>query len=205
MRWVLFLALAGNIFCQTRPDALVEYRNQNYERAVAICLSEIAENPNNVESHVVISWSLVSLGRFRDAMVYANAGRRLSRYDPRIIQIQGEIHFFEGRNVEALQLLQEYINLAPEGQRIDRVYYLIGEIYIRLGRFRHADIALTTALQWVPGNADWWTRLAYARENIGDLSEAAAAYNQALALNSQLVDARYGLDRVRQAMASRAR
>ena len=201
---ILFLA-GPELSSQTAPDAVAEYRNSNYERAAAICLNEISVNPNNIESYVVLCWSLVSLGRYSEAMNYARIGRNLNRYDPRIIQILGEINYYEGRNTEALLLFQEYISLAPQGQRIDRVYYLIGEIYIRLGRFRYADIALTTAVHWVPGNAAWWTRLAYARENAGDLPEAAIAYNQALALNPQLTDAQRGLDRVRQAMALRTR
>jgi predicted Zn-dependent protease len=129
-------------------------------------------------------------------------GRGISRYDPRVIEILGEINYYEGRNAEALQYFQEYINLAPEGQRIETVYYFLGEIYIRLGRFRHADIALSTAVHWMPGNASWWTRLAYARESAGDLQEAVAAYERALSLNSQLTDARRGLTRVRQSLNS---
>jgi len=200
---LMVLLIAGNLAAQTRPDALAEYRNENFEQAIIICRNEIAANPGNIESHVVICWSLIRLGRYSEAMNYALAGRNLNRYDPRIIEILGEINYYEGRNTEALLLFQEYVNLAPEGQRIDRVYYLIGEIYIRLGRFRLADIALSTAVHWVPGNAEWWTRLAYARESAGDLSEAAAAYNRALSLNSQLADALRGLDRVRQAMIPR--
>jgi tetratricopeptide (TPR) repeat protein len=196
---VLFF-LAGQVFSQNVPDALADYRNRNYLRAVEICRNEIALNARNLESHVVICWSLISLGRYTEAMTYAQAGRNISRYDPRLIEILGEIYYYEGRNAEALQYFQEYVNLAPAGQRIDMVYYYFGEIYIRLGRFRLADIALTTAVHWVPGNADWWTRLAYARENAGDLSEAAVAYNQALNLNPQLADARRGLERVRQAI-----
>jgi tetratricopeptide (TPR) repeat protein len=199
-----FLAFWGSgvIFAQTRPDALVEYRNGNYERAVSICINEIAANPANLESHVVICWSLIRLGRYRDAMTYAMAGWNISRYDVRIIEILGELNYYEGRNQEALQYFQEYINLAPEGQRIDMAYYFIGEIYIRLGRFRHADIALSTAVHWVPGNAAWWIRLAYARESAGDLSEALTAYERALSLDSRLADARRGLDRVRRRQAA---
>jgi predicted Zn-dependent protease len=103
-------------------------------------------------------------------------------------------------NNEALQYFQEYISMTPEGQRIEMVYYYMGEIFIRQGRFRHADIALTTAVHWVPGNAAWWVRLAYARENAGDLSNALEAYEKALALNAQLTDAQRGIDRVRRAM-----
>jgi tetratricopeptide (TPR) repeat protein len=206
--WLLllgpFFALipAPSLQAQTRPDALLEYRNGNYERAVAICKDEIAQNTGSLDSHVVICWSLLRLNRLEEAAVYARAGRNLSRYDVRITEILGEISYFEGRNAEALLYFQEYINLAPEGQRIDTVYYFLGEIYIRLGRYRHADIALSTAVHWMPGNAAWWARLAYARENAGDLAEAVAAYERALALDSQLSDARRGLERARRALSS---
>jgi tetratricopeptide (TPR) repeat protein len=199
---VAFLLQTSALFPQTqgRPDAVMEYRNGNYERSIAICKDEIRSNPRNLDAHVVISWSLIRLNRYQEALEYARMGRGISRYDPRIIEILGEINYYEGRNPEALQYFQEYINLAPEGGRIDSVYYFLGEIYIRLGRFRHADIALSTAVHWLPGNAAWWTRLAYARENAGELQEAVTAYERALSLNSQLADARRGLTRVRQAL-----
>jgi tetratricopeptide (TPR) repeat protein len=202
---------------QTRADALVEYRNGNYEAAVAVCKNELAVNGGNLESHVVICWSLITLGRYEEALGYARNGRVLSRYDPRIVEILAEIAYYQGRNQEALEYFQEYVNLAPEGGRIDQVYYFLGEIYIRLGRFRHADIALSTAVHYVPGNAAWWTRLAYARENAAgprppgrqeqtryamELQEALRAYEQALSLNAQYADARRGMDRVRQALAA---
>lgn len=189
------------LFAQTRPDALQAFREGNYERSVQICRAEIAENPNNLESHVVISWALIRLGRFNEAMNYALAGRRISRYDLRIINSLGEISFFMGRNNEALQFFQEFLTLAHEGTRVNTVYYYIGEIFIRQGRFRHADVALSTAVHWSPGNALWWTRLGFARENAGDLREAVVAYERALSLNPQLVDAQRGLERVRQALA----
>jgi tetratricopeptide (TPR) repeat protein len=188
---------------QNQPDALVEYRNRRYESAAAICKDELSVNPNNLESHVVLCWSLISLGRYEEALDYARRGRNLSRYDPRVVEILGEIGYYQGRNQDSLEFFQEYVNLAPEGGRIDMVYYFIGEIYIRMGRFRHADIALSTAVHYVPGNAAWWTRLAYARENAGELQEAVRAYQQALSLNAHYPDARRGLDRTRQAMAIR--
>ena len=188
-------------FSQPVPDALQEYRNGNYQRSVEICLYEIAVNPNNLESHVVISWSLMRLGRYSDAMDYALSGRRISRYDLRITHTLGEISYFLGQNQEALQFFQEYVNLAPEGVRVETAYYYMGEIFIRMGLYQHADIALTTAVYWIPGNALWWTRLAYARENAGDLQQAVTAYSRALSLNPQLGDAQRGLERVRQALA----
>jgi tetratricopeptide (TPR) repeat protein len=200
---LFFMAAASVGFSQVRPDALVEYRQGNFERAIQICREEIEADSTNLESYVVASWSFVRLGRYEEALRFARTARTLSRYDARVAEILGEIYFYQGNNNEALQYFQEYVNLAPGGQRIETVYYLMGEIYIRQGRYRHADIALSTAVHWLPGNAAWWTRLAFARENAGELMEAVTAYERALALNSQLSDARRGLDRVRQSLGNR--
>jgi len=198
---IFFLIPASGVFAQTRPDALAEYRVGNYERSVQICRDEIAENANSMESHVVICWSLIRLGRYDEALRYARAGRAINRFDVRITQILGEVHYYQGLNNEALQFLQEYASNAPEGQRIDQVYFLMGEIFIRQGKFRHADIALSTAVHWMPNNASWWVRLGFARENARDSSSAIEAYDRALALNSQLADAQRGIDRIRQNMS----
>ncbi|MCL2764119.1 MAG: tetratricopeptide repeat protein [Treponema sp.] len=200
---LLLSVLSFNIHAQARPpDALAEYRAGNFERSVQICRDEIAINPNNLESHVVICWSLIRLNRFEEAMRYARAGRAIHRFDVRITQILGEINYYLGRNDEALQFFQEYAQSAPEGARIDQVYYFMGEIYIRQGKFRHADIALSTAVHWVPGNAAWWVRLAYTRESAGELSSAMEAYERALSLNSQLSDAQRGIERIRRTMGA---
>jgi tetratricopeptide (TPR) repeat protein len=207
LRGICFFAFALCAFqlvAQTGPDALAEYRQGNFQRAAEICQVEITENPNNLDSHVVICWSLLKLGRYNEALRYAQAGRALNRYDVRITEILGEVNYFQGKNGESLQYFQEYVTSSPEGQRIESAYFYMGEIYIRQGKFRHADIALTTAVHWLPGNAAWWARLAYARENAGDFQEAVSAYERALALNPQLGDAQRGLERTRQALASRS-
>jgi len=201
-RFLLFIFLLGLSFAaysQNRPpDALAEYKAGNYERAIQICRAEIDDNPANLESHVVICWSLIRLNRTEEALRFASSGRALSRFDVRLIEIMGEIYYLQGKNNEALKYFQEYTSLAgPEGGRIDTVYYYMGEIYIKQGKFRHADIALTTAVHFVPGNAAWWVRLAYARENAADYSSAIEAYERALSLDSKLNDAQRGLDRIR--------
>jgi tetratricopeptide (TPR) repeat protein len=198
----LFVFTAASYAQNRSPDALVEYRAGNFERAIQICRAEIDENPSNIESHVVICWSLIRLNRYDEALRFARAGRAINRYDTRIIEILGEVHYYLGMNNDALAYFQEYISMAPEGQRIEMVYFYMGEIFIRQGKFRHADIAFTTAVHWVPGNASWWARLAYTRENSGDLASAAEAYERALSLNSQLTDAQRGLERIRRTMGA---
>jgi tetratricopeptide (TPR) repeat protein len=194
------LFLTGTLNAQTKPDALLEYRGGNYSAAAEICRAEIQADRQNIESYVVLCWSLLKMGQFDTVRSFAETALSISPYDVRLLEIMGEINYYQGRNIEALKYFQDYINLAPEGQRIDTVYYYCGEIYIRLGRFQHADIALSTALHYVPGNAHWQTRLAYARENSGNLREAAAVYEKALSLDPQLADAQRGLARVRSAL-----
>ncbi|MDR0909414.1 MAG: tetratricopeptide repeat protein [Spirochaetaceae bacterium] len=202
--FALLLLATQLVFSQNtlnKPDALNAYRRGDYQGAMNICLAELADNPGNIESHVVICWSLIALGRYEEARTYGLQGLTLSRYDNRLIEIMGESNYYLGRNNDALRYFQEYINMAPDGTRIGNVYYYMGEVYIRLGRFRHADIALSTAVYYLPGNANWWSRLAYARENAGDYSQAVSAYEQALSLDASLTDASRGLARVRQAMS----
>ena len=196
----LFLSALPALWAQlnARPQtALQAFRNGRFEEAVQISKNEISINPNNLELYIILSRSLVNLGRYEESRSYALAGRSISRYDPRLIEILGEIYFFQGRNNEALQYFQEYISLAPQGDQMFMAYYYIGEIFIRQGRYRRADIALSTAVYYMPRNALWWARLAYARENAGEYRSALTAYEQALALDENLSDARHGRDRTR--------
>ena len=196
----LFLSVHPALWAQlnARPQtALQAFRNGRFEEAVQIARNEVAVNPNNLELYIILSRSLVNLGRYEEGRTYALAGRSISRYDPRLIEILGEVYYFQGRNNEALQYFQEYISLAPQGERVFMAYYYIGEIFIRQGRYRRADIALSTAVYYIPHNAIWWARLAYARENAGEFRSALTAYEQALTLNENLSEARNGRDRTR--------
>jgi len=199
----LLLLCAAAAPAQARPDALAEFRLGNLERAVEISMGEIGANGRGMDAYVVLCWALIGLGRHEEALRFANTARAINRHDPRVIEILGEVYFFLGNNAQALRYFQHYVTISPEGGRIHLVYYFLGEIFIRTGMFRHADIALTTAVHKRPGNAEWWARLAFARENAGDLLQAVAAYERALALNPRLADARRGLDRARRALAGR--
>ena len=189
--------LSINCLCaQTQADALALYREAKYSDAIDICLAEIQANPSNVESHVVLCWSLVGAGRYDEASKWAVKGRTLSNYDPRLIEIQAESNYYLGSNDQSLKLFQEYISYAPNGSRISPTYYFMGEIYLRLGKFRHADMALSSALQLDGSNPLWWVRLGYAREMAKDYRYSLDAYNKALVLNASLQDAIRGRDRV---------
>jgi tetratricopeptide (TPR) repeat protein len=190
------IALASAAVAQTQVDALELYRQGNFAEAADACFTEISANPRNVESHVVLCWALVELGRYADTVTWSIKGRQLSNYDPRLIEIQAEAKYYLGANDESLRLFQEYISYAPNGSRISATYYFMGEIYLRQAKFRHADMAFSSAVQLDGQNAQWWSRLGYAREMAKDYRFSLEAYNKAISLNGALQDAARGRDRV---------
>ena len=107
--FLLLLTLSALLPAQTKPDALKAYREGRYNDAVTICLDEIAADPSNVESYAVLSWALVEAKRYEEAENWAKKGHALSKYDPRLIEILAEAHYYLGNNQQSLRLFQEYI------------------------------------------------------------------------------------------------
>ncbi len=197
---LLVSLIITGITAQEERDALAHYRDGEYEEAIAVCLEELEAMPRRMDAHVVLGWSLLRLGRYEEALERGREAYRIAPGDYRIIEILGEANFYLGNNLRALQHFEEYTVLAPTGDRIDMVYYFMGEIFIRLGEYNHADIAFTTAVYHSPNIARWWSRLGYAREMAADYVYALEAYNQALELNPSYNEALRGKDRVMEKM-----
>lgn len=192
--FLLLILFCTPVFARNDPFEL--YRNGRYQNAIDSALNMLKDNERNIDLYVVLCWSLIALERYESAANYAVRGRIVSRYDPRIVETLGEALFHLGQNLEALRLFEEYVQLAPEGARIDQAYYHMGELYIRLGHFRHADISLSMAVRYQPGNSLWWLRLGYAREEAKEREYAIRAYSRVLELSPQSLDAKMGLERL---------
>ncbi len=196
--FLLTLSFSFNIFSQgAKRDALVLYHNGNYLDAIQICEQEITDNPNRVDSYVVLCWSLVANKQYAEAEQRAEAGLKISPYDLRLIEIFGESKYYLGKNNGALEQFQKYAATASEsGARIGAAYYYMGEIYIRQAKYQHADISLSMAVKKEPLRDRWWARVGFAREMAGNYAEALQAYDEALKLNSTSYDASRGRERV---------
>ena len=192
---LLCLVVPAVLTAQERPDALAMYRQGEYEKAINVCLNELEESPRNMNSFTVLGWSLIALKRYQEALDYAMEGLEISRYDHRVVEIAAEANFYLGKNLDALKYFEEYTVIAPTGDRIGMVYYFMGEVFIRIGEYNHADIAFSTAVYHRPNIARWWARLGYAREMAEDYLFALNAYDQALKLNPSLSDALRGKER----------
>lgn len=199
---VFFFALCPSLGAQ-QEDALLLYQQGQYNRAVEVCLRELQERDRDqakrrMDSYTVLGWSYLKLGEYEKALSSAKEARKEIRYDIRVIEVEGEAYYYLGKNTEALALFEEYVSLSnnTSGGRIDSVYYFMGEIFLRLAEYQHADIAFSTALHYSPQVAQWWARLGYAREQIPNVEGAESAYTKALELRPSLEDAQAGLERL---------
>lgn len=192
---VCVAAVAAGLSGQAK-DALEAYKAGKYADAVAITQDELKANPNNMDSYVVLAWSLQKLEKHADALATAQQGLKLSPYDFRLIEAAGESSFYLGKNLEALKAFEQYVVLAPSGDRIEKAFYFMGEIYLQLGQYNRADIALTTAVYHSPQTAVWWSRLGYARMLAKDYPSAKKAYDEALRQNPGLSEAARGKQQV---------
>ena len=192
------LLTAALAFAQTtaKPDALRLYNEKDYAQAIAICESEIKEKPNNMDAYCVLCWSLIASRMYLQAEERATQARKVNPYDVRLMEVLGEAKYFLGKNDEALNMFQRYAaNASENALRYGRVYFYMGEIYIKQSKFQHADIALSTAVRSEPLRDDWWTRLGYAREQCKNYASAIIAYDRALTINPLQYDASPGKDR----------
>ena len=184
-------------FSQTKQDALVLYNNGKFREAILVCEAELQENPNRIESYVVMCWSLVKNKQYNEAEIRELDGLKISKYDLRLIEILGEARYYLGKNQAAMEQFERYVANAPEsGSRVGSAYYFMGEIYIRQAKYQHADMAFTAAVKKEPLLDKWWVRLGYAREMAKNYYEAMDAYDEALRLNSSSIDAERGRSRV---------
>lgn len=170
-----------------------------HEEARAKAAARLLVVKDDIDAFVSLSWSLVALRRYTEAETWALRGYGI-RKDPRLAQAIGEASYYLGKNNTALAMLQEYIASYPEGPRAGLSFYLCGELYLRMARFMHADIAFSAAVQHNPNNPSWWARLGWARENARKLLQALGAYEKALTLNPNLVDAIEGKKRIQERM-----
>lgn len=194
---------------QGKPDALRSYRagrdfearnrmgeaSASYNEAIEICKQDLVVNSRNMDAYTIYGWALVRLTRYQEAVQICTAALNIT-YDPRIVETMGEAYFYLDNYRESLRNMERYTDSAPRGERISTAYFFMAEIYRLTRRYNLAEFAYTTAVHHEPALSLWWYRLATVREEIGDNSGAADAYNRALRLRPDYREASDGLRRV---------
>jgi tetratricopeptide (TPR) repeat protein len=198
-----------------QEDALESYRTgrnaeargfaaeseRNYNNAYRICMREIESNAATSDTYAVLTWTLQRQKKYGDVITWGQRGLALRADDWRIIETMGEAYFYLENYTSSMRFMQRYVNAMPQGASAATAFFFIGEIFRVQGKYRHADIAYTTALQLSPDMPLWWYRLGLARENAGDTNEALAAYERSSRLDPSYRLTTEALSRVRSAIA----
>jgi tetratricopeptide (TPR) repeat protein len=160
-----------------------------YAQSISVCDKEVQADPRRIEAYVVKCWSLFRLNRHDDVISTGQAGLRVS-FDPRISEVMGESYYFLGQMDSSIKYLQKYLDASGDsGDRGPTALFFMGEAYLRLKKYSHADIAYSTAVSKEPTMPRWWFRLGNACESLGEWKRSLDAYNKAIALNPSYQEA----------------
>jgi len=194
-----------------KPDALLLYQQgrnletagrqadaqAKYNQAITVCDKEMQSDPRRIESYVVKCWSLFRMNRHSEVISTGQAGLKVS-FDARISEVMGESYYFLGQMDQSLKALQHYMDaVGDSGDRGPTALFFMGEVYLRLKKYAHADMAYSAALRQEPSMTRWWFRLGNACEGLGDWKRAYDAYGKVLALVPGSQDAKDGQARVK--------
>jgi tetratricopeptide (TPR) repeat protein len=194
-----------------KTDALLLYRQgrdlesagkqaesqAKYADSVAICDQELATDPKRMEAYVVKCWSLFRLGKHQEVIATGQAALKI-QFDARAAEVMGESYYHLNQMDNALKYLAKYVDAAGEGgDRVPTAYFYMGETYLRLKKFSHADIAYSAAVKKEPNMPRWWFRLGGACEQLQEWRRAYDAYARALALNPAYQEALAAQERVK--------
>jgi tetratricopeptide (TPR) repeat protein len=197
-------------------DALVLYRQgrdletasrmadaqAKYVQSIAICDKEIASSPKRIEAYVVKCWSLFRLNRHAEVISTGQAAMKIN-FDARVSEVMGESYYFLDQMDNSLKSLQKYLEVAgDDGDRGPTALFFLGETYLRLKKYSHADIAYSTALAKEPSMPRWWFRLGTACEAEGEWQRSLDAYTKALTLSPAYQEAKDGQARMKAQLAT---
>ena len=168
-----------------------------FQRSLAMTDRLLATDPSNSDLQTLKTWNLFRLHRYIDTVVYAQSVLN-TRQDYRILETMAEALFFLNKNEEALSAFSRYFAIAPEtDDRRSRAYYYVGEIYFRIKKYEHADIAFSTAVALEKNMYYWWYLLGLVNENLGQDRRAYEAFNASLALKSNFKPSLEARERVK--------
>jgi len=167
-----------------------------YARSIAVCDGELAIDPKRMDAYAVKCWSLFRMNRHQEVISTGKTALKII-FDARIAEAMGESYFFLGNNDLAIQSFTKYLESGQFGDRISTAYFFLGETYLRMHKWSHADISYTTAVKLEPSMSRWWYRLGQVCENLGDWQRAIDAFNKALSLSPGMQEATEGLARAK--------
>lgn len=180
---LLFLLLTFpfiSLFSQNKGDALGLYREGLYKEAIEQTMKEIRINPKNMDARTIQTWSLIALKKYEETEKIATESLEINPLDVRIIEILGEAYFYQNKLDPALKEFSKYVELAPTGARIGKVYSFMGDAFFKQKKFFESELAYTAATKDIPNSFSLWLKVGEARLAIKNDEGAKVAFEKVL-------------------------
>lgn len=185
------------IFKKEEVDIKTLFNQGDWTKTITECEKRLKKFPEDKTAKVLLGRALVKNKQYREAENRMNAFLQNAKHDLDFTEILAEAEFYLGKNGNSLSHFEEYAAYSSESAaRYGASYYYMGEIYIRLSMYQHADMAFSTAVYIEPLLHRWWARLGYAREMAKNYTGALEAYSEAVRLDGTFEAALKGLERV---------
>jgi arylsulfatase A-like enzyme/Tfp pilus assembly protein PilF len=133
--------------------------------------------PEYVPAYLALAESYMRLNDSKSALTAVSAGRRVGPKDPRLPDLEGDIHRRLGDKPAAIRAYEAVIALAPS-DALARVR--LGELYRDTGDVGRSVRSLREAVEIEPANGAYWNSLGMVLGGNGRLAEAEAAFRNAV-------------------------
>jgi len=169
-----------------------EFFNQgDADNAIAEYNKALELNPDNVTAHHKLGFLLYQVkGRFDEGMTHLLKASKLDAQEPRIQYDLGMAYMHQGKLGDAIRLLSESIQRAPNGfddqYEPVRMRLSLAEALIAAGQSKQAEAPLLDALRRSPSHPEVHYRLAVTLADLGRTDEALAFYKKAVSLNPRV-------------------
>lgn len=164
--------------------AVAAYESGNFSVSEAACRNLLAINPQHIDALHLLALSLAALNS-ADAAEVLRRALALRKKDPGLWLALGNAEARGGDEAAAAEAYRAALRAAPG---YVPAHISLGQLHYAGGRYVEAATALRRGLEidddgMFGRDSDLWDRLGYALWQQGRISEAIAAYRQALALN----------------------
>ncbi len=174
-------------------------QKQEYEKAEAILLQSVQQNPNNAVAYYRLGVSYSNMGKEDEALEMIQNATRISPDYAEALLNQGVLLLQKGSLQEAADAFRRVITL----QRNAFAYGSLGKIYLQLQQYDQAAEMLKMAVQIDPHDSEACYYLGMISEVTLDLKQATLDYRRALQINPVSMDIVYALARTYGKMGNR--
>jgi tetratricopeptide (TPR) repeat protein len=165
-------------------EAITLINTGQIDKAVEICRSAIARNPDDINMVALLGATLLKIRKVPEAEKYLRKAIRLAPTFAKPHEDLGHLLLEKGEAGEAARVLKKATRLDPE---LDKAFFNLGKALAMLGMGSKADEAFEKSFELNPERKK--LALAAEHQNAGRLAEAEQAYKEVLRDNPTNVDA----------------